>query len=90
MDNVFLFFFNLDSNYFVNGSLKPDFRGFFCNDENLQHPYIEEQTVPARLAAGIWASLGLIILCTGELLRNSLVARPKQVRGDCGAVVSLL
>ena len=40
--------------------LKPFHRGFFCNDQSIQKPYIEKQTVPnVTLVA---TSLSLVIL----------------------------
>ena len=40
------------------GTVEPYKRGFFCDDENLKHPYLEE-TISVGACAAIWAVLVL-------------------------------
>eukprot|EP00092_Neocalanus_flemingeri_P034736 GFUD01037800.1.p1 GENE.GFUD01037800.1~~GFUD01037800.1.p1 ORF type:complete len:313 (-),score=66.54 GFUD01037800.1:207-1145(-) len=44
-------------------------RGFFCDDQNLKHPYVEEQTVPMEICFLIWAFLITFFVFFIELLR---------------------
>ena len=45
------------------------FRGFFCDDQNLKHPYLE-QTVPISLCISIWAAISIILILLIESLRS--------------------
>ena len=43
---------------------QPTVRGFFCDDENIKHPYLGE-TVPMLVCFSIWFVLNTVtILCT--------------------------
>ena len=53
----------------AGSSFKPYRRGFFCDDQNLKHPYVE-QTVPMEWCFLIWASLITLFILLIELLRN--------------------
>ena len=56
--------------HMIAGSkFKPYRRGFFCDDQNLKHPYVEE-TVPMGWCFLIWASLITLFILLIELLRN--------------------
>jgi len=43
------------------GKNEPYHRGFFCNDDNIKYPMVEEQ-VPLVMAVGIWFTVTLIVL----------------------------
>ena len=47
----------------------PFHRGFFCDDQNLKHPY-SEQTVPIVQAILIWGACSVTIIIFVELLRS--------------------
>ena len=47
----------------------PFHRGFFCDDQNLKHPY-SEQTVPITQAIIIWGVCSVTIIILVELLRS--------------------
>ena len=52
-------------------------RGFFCDDENLKHPY-KEQTVPNVICLAIWASVSVIFIVVVETIRNYAELRCKR------------
>ena len=52
-------------------------RGFFCDDENLKHPY-KEQTVPIVICVAIWASVSVIFIVVVETIRNYAELRCKR------------
>ena len=54
-------------------------RGFFCDDENLKHPY-KEQTVPIVICVAIWASVSVIFIVVVETIRNYAELRCKRNR----------
>jgi len=51
-------------------------RGFFCDDEALKHPYIDEETVPMTMALGIWVFAILATVIPTEALVDK--TRPDQ------------
>lgn len=54
--------------YVVNGGdVEPFARGFFCDDENLKHPYSEEQ-ISVGLCAFIWIAAAIFIVTLVETL----------------------
>ena len=46
------------------------FRGFFCDDQNLKHPYTEHQTVPMSVCIIIWAVISIFFIILIESLRT--------------------
>merc|ERR1719348_1818149 len=57
-------------------------RGFFCDDQNLKHPYVEKQSVPMEWCFLIWAFLIILFVLLIELLRNKTQSQGKiQIYG---------
>jgi len=54
---------------FTSGTYEPFHRGFYCDDQNLKHPY-SEQTVPIALAVGLWAAVCVFFIIVVETLRS--------------------
>ena len=60
----------------------PFHRGFFCDDQNLKHPYIADQTVPMELCFIIWAVLIIFFVFLVEFLRvKSREQKPLPIFG---------
>ena len=55
--------------YVFTSHYDPFYRGFFCDDQNLKHPY-KEQTVPIVAALLIWAAASIIFILIVENLRS--------------------
>ena len=53
----------------AGSSYTPHKRGFFCDDQNLKHPYVENQTVPMEICFLIWASFITFFVFFVEILR---------------------
>jgi len=69
--------------YVFTSHYDPYHRGFFCSDENLKHPYLE-QTVPIVDALVIWAIVSIIFILLVETLRSyaeSGKRRPDPIPG---------
>jgi len=62
--------------YVFTKQYEPYHRGFFCDDENLKHPY-KEQTVPITICVAIWASVSVIFIVLVETIRNYAEVRCK-------------
>jgi len=57
-------------------------RGFYCDDQNLKHPYIANQTVPMEMCFIIWAILIIFFIFLVEVLRfKSLQKEPLPICG---------
>ena len=63
------------------GTYEPQKRGFFCDDENLKHPYLPEQ-IPVDLCVAIWIILVLffvflieIVYCCADQERQVVMLR---------------
>ena len=54
-------------------------RGFYCDDENLLHPYTQDQQFPTSTLGVVWITTALIILIPVELYRNFQVKRPEKL-----------
>ena len=54
-------------------------RGFYCDDENLLHPYTQDQQFPTSTLGVIWTTTTLIIVIPVELYRNFQVKRPEKL-----------
>ena len=54
-------------------------RGFYCDDENLLHPYTQDQQIPTSTLGVIWMTTTLIIVLPVELYRNFQVKRPEKL-----------
>ena len=68
--------------HMIADSYKPFHRGFFCDDQNLKHPYIDKQTVPMEMCFFIWAGLIIFFVLLVELLRiKSREQRPLPIYG---------
>jgi phosphatidate phosphatase len=52
---------------FLQGNIDPYKRGFFCDDESIKHPNLEEE-IPDSIAFVIWASVVLLIVPGIELI----------------------
>lgn len=61
--------------YVISSHFPPYKRGFFCDDQNLKHPYIEPQTVPIIVAFVIWAVLSIFVIIGVETLRSNAATR---------------
>lgn len=44
------------------GIMSPFNRGFFCNDESIQKPYVAKQTVPVAMLTGLAVGVVLIVV----------------------------
>jgi hypothetical protein len=63
--------------YVINtGDVQPFKRGFFCDDENLKHPYSEEQ-IPDGLCALIWVVAVVTCVVLVEGLTNCVHEFPQ-------------
>jgi len=51
----------------MKGKVSSYRRGFFCDDENLKHPMLEEK-ISVGQCVGIWAAIGLLIIAMTEVL----------------------
>jgi len=60
--------------YVISSHFPPYQRGFFCDDQNLKHPYVG-QTVPIMVAFVIWAVLSIVTIIGVETLRSNAAAR---------------
>jgi len=56
---------------FLKGNLEPYGRGFFCNDENIKHPYKEEE-ISITECVVIWFGIVLVILPSVEVLHFAI------------------
>eukprot|EP00092_Neocalanus_flemingeri_P027718 GFUD01030089.1.p1 GENE.GFUD01030089.1~~GFUD01030089.1.p1 ORF type:complete len:329 (-),score=65.96 GFUD01030089.1:158-1144(-) len=54
----------------AGSSYTPFHRGFFCDDQNLKHPYTDHQTVPMMVCLSIWTALLTVFIVFIELLRS--------------------
>ena len=54
--------------YVLTANYEPYHRGFFCDDQNIKHPY-KGQTVPIALCIAIWAILSIFFIILVESLR---------------------
>ena len=54
-------------------------RGFYCDDENLLHPYTQDQQFPTSTLGVIWMTTTLIIVLSVELYRNFQVKHPEKL-----------
>jgi len=76
--------------YLVHGGdYEPYSRGFFCDDENLRHPYVEE-LITTHACAAIWIAAVLFLVILVELVTNHVYEFPqwKQSLQDRGAKVT--
>lgn len=55
--------------YVIASEYEPYQRGFFCDDQNLKHPYLP-QTVPIVQCVGIWAAVSTFLIVLVEILRS--------------------
>ena len=51
--------------------IEPLQRGFFCNDNTLKYPYIENETIPAYVCFTLWIVLSLFIILTTQIISKS-------------------
>ena len=70
-----------------HGKKEPHVRGFFCDDENLKHPYLEEQ-ISVHACAGVWVFAVLFLVILVELVTNYVYEFPqwKQSLQQRGAI----
>jgi phosphatidate phosphatase len=55
--------------YVFAGTFPPYHRGFFCDDQNLKHPYLP-QTVPIVTCVLVWAFISVTLIILVETLRT--------------------
>ena len=55
--------------YVFASEYEPYHRGFFCDDQNLKHPYLP-QTVPIVQCVGVWAAVSTFFIILVEILRS--------------------
>ena len=68
--------------HIISDSYQPFQRGFFCDDQNLKHPYLDKQTVPMEMCFFIWAMLIIFFVVFVEILRlRTRVQKPLSVYG---------
>ena len=58
------------------GQVEPYKRGFFCDDENLKHPYLDE-TISVHACAAIWAVLVLVFVLVVEGVNSVAMDLPQ-------------
>jgi len=66
----------------AGSSYSPYKRGFFCDDQNLKHPYVEQETVPMEFCFLIWAFLITFFVFFVELLRS--ISKKRENLPICG------
>ena len=55
-------------------------RGFYCDDENLKHPYVPQSTVPTSTCLFIWVCLATLFITKVEVIRSYALASKQQRR----------
>jgi len=65
--------------YVFPGQHEPFHRGFYCDDENLKHPFLP-QTVPIAQCVGIWAGVSGFFILLVEVLRCHAEAQAGERR----------
>ena len=58
---------------FFTGDVEPFKRGFFCDDESLKHPVVED-TISSGKCFGIWAAIILTLVTFVEILYHKRYA----------------
>lgn len=66
-----LFFFLILTSFIHFGDIEPFQRGFFCDDETLKYPYIENQTIPAYVCITGWVSISLFTILFTQKVSKS-------------------
>ena len=56
---------------FLHGDKEPYKRGFFCNEESIKHPDLEEE-IPESIAFAIWAIIIFLLIPSIELLHITI------------------
>ena len=59
--------------YNITGKKQPFQRGFFCDDESLKYP-VKTETISNGECFIIWASIGLALVVTVEILYHNVYA----------------
>jgi len=67
--------------YVFSSHYAPHHRGFFCDDQNLKHPYLP-QTVPIVQCVLIWAVVSVFFIVLVETLRSWAEARSGSRRSQ--------
>ena len=65
--------------YVFASDFEPFHRGFFCDDQNLKHPYLP-QTVPIAQCVIIWAAVSTFFIVVVEILRSWAEAQAGERR----------
>ena len=55
-------------------------RGFYCDDENLKHPYVPHSTVPTSICLIIWICLATLFITIVEVTRSYAMSSKNQRR----------
>ena len=77
--------------YVLDKSRLPYQRGFYCDDENLKHPFLQE-TISEKACALIWVVLGLIVIPVIEYAHFKVFRYEtwEKAVNDRGGIVSRL
>ena len=67
--------------YLFTGGKWPNKRGFFCDDESLKHPLLEEDTISTGACFIIWAIISIVVVVSVEVL-HFLVFQPDLQRAN--------
>jgi len=65
--------------YVISSEYTPYQRGFFCDDENLKHPYTEE-TVPIVTCVSVWAVVSVTLILLVECLRSYAMQGERRLK----------
>ena len=68
----------LMARYILDKSKKPYKRGFYCDDENIKHPYNPE-TISESACAITWVIIGLIVIPTVEFVHFKIAIKRLSV-----------
>eukprot|EP00794_Sanderia_malayensis_P008194 gene8195-9072_t len=62
---------------------RPPFnRGFFCNDESIQKPYVTKQAVPTNVLIAVGIILPIIIIYLSDVTNYLLYSKPFNLKSD--------
>ena len=65
---ILLFTFTLTIHF---ANITPVQQGFFCNDLNLKYPYIENETISAKLCFTIWILIAFSVIFATQIITKS-------------------
>ena len=59
------------------GDYEPVYRGFYCDDENIKHPYVKDETISVGVCALLWIIAVSVAVFTIEILTNLVYDFPE-------------